>query len=130
MNDKAENKKIPEIFEEFGEAYFRNVEKSIIKELSVLNSQVISTGGGVVLNPENIENLKCNSRIYFLDRPLDMLITTSDRPLSSNRSDLEKRYKERYELYKSSADVIIDGSKTVEEVAKIIEEDFYEYSCN
>ena len=127
---KAENKKIPEIFEEFGEAYFRNVEKSVIKELSMLNSQVISTGGGAVLNPENIENLKANSRIYFLDRPLDMLITTSDRPLSSNRADLEKRYKERYELYKSAADVIIDGGKTVEEVAKIIEEDFYEYSCN
>lgn len=127
---KSENKKIPEIFEEFGEAYFRNVEKSAIKELSMLNSQVISTGGGAVLNPENIENLKANSRIYFLDRPLDMLVTTSDRPLSSNRADLEKRYNERYELYKSSADVIIDGSKTVEEVAKIIEEDFYEYSCN
>ena len=127
---KAENKKIPEIFEEFGEAYFRNIEKSVIKELSMLNSQVISTGGGAILNSENIENLKANSRIYFLDRPLDMLITTSDRPLSSNRVDLEKRYKERYELYKSSADVIIDGGKTVEEVAKIIEEDFYEYSCN
>ena len=127
---KAENKKIPEIFEEFGEAYFRNIEKSVIKELSMLNSQVISTGGGAILNSENIENLKANSRVYFLDRPLDMLITTSDRPLSSNRADLEKRYKERYELYKSSADVIIDGSKTVEEVAKIIEEDFYEYSCN
>lgn len=127
---KPENKKIPEIFEEFGEAYFRNVEKSVIKEFSMLNSQVISTGGGAILNSENIENLKANSRIYFLDRPLDMLITTSDRPLSSNRADLEKRYKERYELYKSSADVIIDGGKTVEEVAKIIEEDFYEYPCN
>ena len=127
---KSENKKIPEIFEEFGEAYFRNVEKSVIKELSMLNSQVISTGGGAVLNPENIENLKANSRIYFLDRPLDMLVTTSDRPLSSNRADLEKRYKERYELYKLSADVIIDGVKTVEEVAELIEDDFYEYSCN
>ena len=125
-----ENKSIPEIFKDSGEAYFRNVEKSVIKELSMLNSQVISTGGGVILNPENIENLKGNSRIYFLDRPLDKLITTSDRPLSSNRTDLEKRYNERYELYKSSADVIIDGSGTVEEVAKIIEEDFYEYSCN
>lgn len=127
---KAENKNITEIFEEFCEAYFRKIEKSVIKELSMLNSQVISTGGGAVLNSENIENLKANARVYFLDRPLDMLITTSDRPLSSNREDLEKRYNERYALYKSSADVIVDSSKTVEEVAKIIEEDFYEYSCN
>ena len=127
---KAENKEILEIFEKFGEDYFRNIEKNVIKELSILNSQIISTGGGAVLNPENIENLKGNSRVYFLDRPLDMLITSSDRPLSSNRVDLEKRYNERYELYKSSADIIVDGGKTVEEVAKIIEEDFYEYSCN
>ena len=127
---KAENKEISEIFEKYGEDYFRNIEKNVIKELSILNSQIISTGGGAVLNPENIENLKGNSRVYFLDRPLDMLITSSDRPLSSNRVDLEKRYNERYELYKSSADIIVDGGKTVEEVAKIIEEDFYEYSCN
>ncbi len=127
---KTENKTIPQIFGEFGEGYFRGVEKSIIKDISMLNSQIISTGGGAVLNPENIENLKGNARVYFLDRPLEMLIATSDRPLSSNRSDLEKRYNERYELYKSSADIIVDGSKTVEEVAKMIEEDFYEYSCN
>ena len=125
---KTENKIITDIFSEFGESYFRDVEKNVIRNISMLNSQIISTGGGAVLNPENIENLKGNSRIYFLDRPLEMLITTSDRPLSSNRTDLEKRYNERYELYKSSADVIIDGSGTVEEVAKLIEEDFYEYS--
>ncbi len=127
---KTENKIIPNIFSEFGESYFRDVEKNVIHNISMLNSQIISTGGGAVLNPENIENLKGNARVYFLDRPLEMLITTSDRPLSSNRTDLEKRYNERYELYKSSADVIIDGSGTVEEVAKLIEEDFYEYSCN
>ncbi len=126
----TENKSIPDIFKASGEAYFRNVEKAVIKEISMFNSQVISTGGGAVLSSENIENLKSNSRVYFLNRPLDMLVTTSDRPLSSNRADLEKRYNERYELYKASADVVIDGSKTIEEVAKLIEEDFYEYSCN
>lgn len=127
---KIENKSIPEIFEDSGELYFRNVEKIVVKDISKLNSQIISTGGGVVLNPENIKNLKANSRIYFLDRPLDLLITTSDRPLSSNRVDLEKRYNERYELYKSAADVIINGEKSIEEIAKMIEEDFYEYSCD
>ncbi len=127
---KTENRNIPEIFEKFGESYFREVEHGVIKEIAKLNSQIISTGGGAVINPENIEILKGNARIYFLERPLDMLVATSDRPLSSNRSDLEKRYNERYELYKSSADVVIDGSGTVEEVAKIIEEDFYEYSCD
>lgn len=127
---KTENKEIPAIFSEFGEGYFRTVEKNVIYDISMLNTKIISTGGGAVLNPENIKNLKGNARVYFLDRPLEMLITTSDRPLSSNRADLEKRYNERYEIYKKSADVIIDGSGNVEEVAKLIEEDFYEYSCN
>ena len=58
--------------------------------------------------------------MFFLDRPLEMLITTSDRPLSSNKQDLEKRYNERYDLYKAYADVIIDASGTIEDVVKEI----------
>ena len=127
---KNRNKCIPEIFAESGEAYFREIEKNVIRNISKQNSQIISTGGGAVLNNENIVNLKGNARVYFLNRPLDMLITTDDRPLSSNRADLEKRFNERYELYLAAADVVIDGSATVEEVAKLIEEDFYGYSCN
>ena len=74
-----------------------------------------------MLNSENIELLKENGKVFFLDRPLDMLLTTSDRPLSSNKADLEKRYNERYDIYKASADVIIDASGTVEDVvSKII----------
>jgi shikimate dehydrogenase len=123
-------KTISEIFSEYGEAYFRELEKDTIKNISSENSHIIATGGGAILNYENIENLKSNGRIYFLDRPLSMLLTTDDRPLSSNRTDLEKRYNERYELYRKYADVIIDGSGSVKEVAKRIEADFNGYSCN
>lgn len=111
-----ENMTIPDIFESKGEAYFRNVETEAIFTLSKNNSSVIATGGGAVLNKKNIELLKENGKLFFLDRPLEMLITTSDRPLSSNKSDLEKRYNERYNLYKVSADVVIDASGTVEDV--------------
>lgn len=127
---KNAGKSIPEIFSESGEACFRELEKESIHNISIKNSQIIATGGGAILNSENVDNLKCNGRVYFIDRPLELLITTDDRPLSSNRADLEKRYNERYELYKASADIIIDGSGSVEEVAKRIEADFDEYSCN
>ncbi|MBS7360381.1 MAG: shikimate dehydrogenase [Oscillospiraceae bacterium] len=127
---EAEEKSIPEIFAEHGEKYFREVESNVIHSLSMKNSLVIATGGGVILNKTNIDVLKGNGRVYFIDRPLDMLITTNDRPLSSNRADLEKRYNERYRLYKSYADVVIEGSGSVEEVSKRIEVDFSEYSCN
>lgn len=127
---KTSGKAIPDIFAESGEGYFRALEKEEILKISLKNSQIIATGGGAVLKPENIDNLKGNGRVYFIDRPLEMLITTDDRPLSSNRADLEKRYNERYELYRAAADVVIDGAGSVEEVAKRIEADFNEYSCN
>lgn len=111
---------IPSFFKEYGEAEFRNVEAEVIKEVSKGNSQIISTGGGAILNSENIRCLKQNGKIYFLNRALELLIPTSDRPLSSNAEALKKRYEERYPIYKSSCDVEIDGNGTVSQVGDII----------
>ena len=118
--ESTQNMTIPDIFKAEGEAYFRNCETETVFELSKNNSSVIATGGGVVLNKKNIELLKENGKVFFLDRPLEMLLTTDDRPLSSNKADLEKRYNERYDLYRISADVVIDGSGTVDEVVNQI----------
>lgn len=118
--ETTQNTTIPEIFKTKGEEYFRNKETEAIFTLSKNNSSVISTGGGVVLNKKNIDLLKENGKLFFLDRPLEMLITTSDRPLSSNRQDLEKRYNERYNLYREYADIVIDASGSIEEVVNQI----------
>lgn len=118
--EKTEKTTISEIFKTKGEQYFRNKETEAILTLSKNNSSVISTGGGVVLNKKNIDLLKENGKVFFLDRPLEMLITTSDRPLSSNREDLEKRYNERYNLYRENADVVIDVSGNIENVVNQI----------
>jgi shikimate dehydrogenase len=65
--------------------------------------------------------LKQNGRLYFIDRPLSSLIPTPDRPLSSTREDIEKRYNERYPIYTSVADCVIDARKGAEDTAgKII----------
>ncbi len=111
---------IPSYFAKYGEAEFRKVESEVIKELSPKNSLIIATGGGAILNSDNIRRLKQNGKIYFIDRSLENLTPTSDRPLSRDISALEKRYKERYPIYISSADVVIDGNSTVEFVAKAI----------
>ncbi len=118
--EEMEGMSIPDIFNNKGEAYFRSCETEAVLTLSKNNSSVIATGGGAVLNKKNIELLKENGKVFFLDRPLEKLITTNDRPLSSNKSDLEKRYNERYILYRSYADVVIDASGTVEDVLKQI----------
>lgn len=113
---KEKGCEISKIFEERGEHYFRDIESEVIKSVSSNNSgSIISTGGGAVLRRENIINLKRNGIICFIDRPLDKLIPTSDRPLSSDDESLKRRYNERIDIYKSTADYIIDNSTTPEE---------------
>ena len=81
---------------------------------------MISTGGGAVLAPENIRNLRHNGKIYFIDRALEDILPTSDRPLSSDRASLEKRYAERFEIYKSTADFHIKSDGMPDEISERI----------
>ena len=128
---KRENKLIPEIFAESGEQGFRKLEAEVIAEVSSVQNAVISTGGGAILNESNIDMLKENGRIYFIDRALEDIVATSDRPLSSNRADLEKRYSERYDLYCLRCDKQIKISNEAYSNMKIILEDFYdENTCD
>ncbi|MBE6674672.1 MAG: shikimate dehydrogenase [Ruminococcaceae bacterium] len=113
---------IPEYFEKYGESEFRRIESEVIAEVSSGNNQIISTGGGAVLNPDNVRRLKQNGNVYFLDRDLEHLCPTGDRPLSSNMEAMKKRYEERYHIYCASCDVRVDGNGTVEEVANLIYE--------
>lgn len=115
---------IPEIFGQYGEAHFRAIEHEVALEVAKVSSAVIATGGGIILNPENVKALKQNGRVYFIDRPLEDLVPTDSRPLSSDRASIEKRYAERYDIYKASADVIIDADCDAVSVAEKIMEDF------
>ena len=58
--------RISDIFEYYGEPYFRSLETDIVRELADRDGLVISTGGGLVLKPENSELLKKNGRIFFI----------------------------------------------------------------
>jgi shikimate kinase len=114
---------ITEIFGRLGEKYFRDLETECVKEASAKSSVIIATGGGVPLRAENVGALRLNGKIFFLDRPLEILIPTDSRPLSSDRESLEKRYNERYGIYTECCDVKVDASQDAILVAeKIIEE--------
>ena len=121
---KDAGKTISQIFAESGEVAFRDIESRVVTEVSAKQGFVIATGGGVVLNELNITALKGNGTVYFIDRPLEKLITTDDRPLSSNRDDLVKRYRERYDIYCDAADKKIINDSTLEDVVSSIKEDF------
>ena len=56
--EKHEGRAISDIFRDEGEAYFREAEKSVVEEVAKKQNQIIDTGGGVVLDAENIDNLK------------------------------------------------------------------------
>ena len=105
-----------------GEAKFREVEKEVIEEVSKHNNSIISTGGGVILNKINMTNLKQNSIVVFVDRALELLTPTKSRPLTSNYSDLKKKYDERIDLYRGYSDVIVDNNGLLDNtVNKIVE---------
>lgn len=107
-----------------GEAAFRDIEAAVIREISTKNGAVISTGGGAVLRDENIDNLRSNGKLFFLDRALDALTPTVDRPLASDRKALEKLFDQRYDIYRTTADAVIDGNGTPKEVAAAVERSF------
>ena len=122
---------ISEFFEKYGEKDFRLLESEVIAQLSLKQNQVIATGGGAILNKRNIDLLKENGIVIFIDRPLEQLVTTDDRPLSSNRELLERRYNERYHIYCSLADCIVEADKDLEHNINSVKEMFLnENSCN
>ena len=119
---KNEKMPISEIFARHGESYFRFAETEAINEASAKSGFVIATGGGAVLKKENVDYLRSNGKIFFLNRPIEDILPTDDRPLSSTRADLQKRFDERYPIYQETADkeIFVDGK--VENAVRRIEE--------
>jgi len=107
--EKRSNQSITNIFHTLGEQAFRSLETKTIIEVSKERRQAISTGGGAILDKKNIEYLKQNGIIIFLDVSLSMLKTFNpkNRPLLKDKRNIEKLYNERYSLYKKYADIII-----------------------
>ena len=115
-------------------AYFRVKESLLVKELSSTKfSSIISTGGGVILNVENINYLKQNGIIIYLDATTSTLknrCNFEDRPLIKSINDIDKVYNERKTLYEKYANIIIDGNQPINEVVKTIEVKLNEYFNN
>lgn len=126
------NGNITSYIEKNGEPAFRAEEKRIIKELcESVAGAVISTGGGAVLDAENVLSLRRNGKIYFLDRDISLIKPTKSRPLSADRNALEKRYRERYHIYLSTCDKRIENNALSSYAAKKITEDFFgENTCD
>lgn len=118
---------IQEVFEKYGEPFFRNLEKQVVEELSKLHNMIIVCGGGIVLNKENIINLRKNGVLILLRADaktiLDRVKGDDSRPiLKNNMSEdgIKDLLTKRNKYYVEAADITIDTDHKAPE--KICEE--------
>jgi shikimate kinase len=121
--ESAENKCIIEMFE-ISEEYFRNAETECAKVLSGESSTVIAAGGGIIKREKNINYLRKNSVIVFLNRPPEIIMEDIDintRPLLKEGKDrIFALYHERLHLYKKYCDIEIVNDKTLDDAVNKI----------
>ena len=121
--EEREKRPITQIFKDSGEPYFRSVEKAVVEDLSRENNLIIDCGGGVVLNQENIDNLKRTGIMFYLkataEITYDRVKNEKHRPLL-NVADPKAKIKELLDARQSSyakAHCTIDTShKTIDQV--------------
>lgn len=122
---------IPDIFEKFGEAHFRDLETGMLRKFKEKKPVIVSCGGGAVLRDENIEIMRGQGKIILLTATpqtiYERVKDNHDRPVLNGNmnveyiSELMEKRKVRYEM---AADIVIatDG-KTVDEICnEILEE--------
>jgi len=126
--EKNAGMSIPEIFEKYGEAEFRRMEREAVCEAGWMSGKVIMTGGGVVKDIRNLAPLSGNGRIYHILRDINEL-SRDGRPLSQG-ADLAKMYEERLPMYTAFRDACAENNSTPEDAAERIWRDFCENTRN
>ncbi len=114
---------IDEIFEAYGEKFFRELETNTLKEFMALDNVIISTGGGIIKNKAHKELM--NGTCVYLDVDLDELQKRLDasstiRPLLQTKT-VYQLYEERKDLYDFFADIKVENSDIDLAVSKICE---------
>ena len=116
---KAVNEmKMAEIFDNFGEKKFREMESAYFIEKSKQKDNIFSTGGGIILKEENRNILINNGTTILLEADYDSLLSriknSTDRPLISESNSLEKIsniWEKRKKHYYNSCHHVIDCTK-------------------
>jgi len=129
--EKTEGRNVRDIFAEKGESYFRRLEKQALEQILSQQSQIIATGGGIILDEDNLTLLRQKSFLIGLTASTDVLVSrvgkNSKRPLLKGvdvRARIEELLQQRQSRY-AQADVSIDTSgltinQVVEKILDII----------
>ncbi len=128
--ESRNNRSISDIFQELGENAFREMERAIVKEVAELNGVVISTGGRLMLDPENVNALSRNSRVLCLVATPDEILTrVSDdqehkRPLLSVPNPKERiveLLQERNDKYRRFPQIVTNEKKPTDIAKGLVE---------
>lgn len=120
---------IPQLVEKHGWEHFRAIESLVTQRVSQREGTINSTGGGVILNSQNVQALRSNGIVFWLDVSADNILQRIDedpnRPLltekASLREEIETVLAQREELYRRAADEVVDtNNKLPEQVAEEI----------
>lgn len=124
--ETKESRSISSIFEQDGEAYFRQVESDVLKSTVRDNEKmVLSTGGGTPCFLDNTYFMKKKGKVVFLDIPIDILIerlkNEKHRPLLQTekelRDTLNELYNKRIEVY-NEADSVVHSFEELQVLVK------------
>lgn len=120
---------ISDIFETYGEEYFRELETNLLIEMQSQSNVVVSCGGGVPMRERNVVEMKKNGRVVLLtakpETILERVKDNHDRPLLENNktvpfiADLMEKRRVKYE---AAADIVIqtDGKSELEICEELI----------
>lgn len=123
--EKTTKMKIVDIFAEYGEPYFRDIESKVISEVSKKDNCIIATGGGVVLRKENMNNLRANGVIINLTASPETILYRAKqeegvRPLLNKPNpyeEIKKLLSYRESFYKNCDYQIMTDNLSPEEIA-------------
>lgn len=125
--EARERRPVAEIFSRSGEAYFRTVEREVLKLLLPIRHTVVATGGGTFLDPESRAAMLRDGLTIWLDVPLEALIARMPadgrRPLAADRTGLARLFAARQASYALAARRVDAGFAPAEEIADRIMDD-------
>jgi len=122
-------KSIPRIFAEDGEPHFRETERALVRELAARDGLVIGTGGGIVLNPDNIPDFSGSGLVVCLSATpetiLERVADDTNRPLLEGDDKMARItgiLEARRDLYAAIENQVDTTGLTVDEVvARILD---------
>ena len=125
---EQQDMEISDIFDEYGEKYFRRLETDLLEELKEKKNLVVSTGGGIVLREKNVQIMRESGIVVYLTAKPEVIYErvkdNRNRPLLNDNMSveyIEEMLRDRKELYRDAAHIKVStNNKSIDEIVEEI----------